>query len=63
MSVSERSSVRKEHTWLPLPSKITLLVAIALGFMLLHVVAGLLLLPSGSGLITPQEQASVSSSD
>jgi hypothetical protein len=63
MSISERTPVRKEQTWLPLPSRITLLVAIACGFMLLHLVAGVLLLPSGSGPVTPQEQASVSSSD
>jgi hypothetical protein len=63
MSISERRPVRKERNWLPLPGKITLLVAIACGFMLLHIVAGVLLLPSGSGLVTPQEQASVSSAD
>ena len=63
MSISDRTSEHKAHSWLPLPGKITLLVAIAIGFMLLHLAAGVLLLPSGSGLVTPHEQASVSSTD
>ena len=63
MSISERTPLRSERTRLPLPSKIKLLVAIAFGFMLFHIVAGVLLLPSGSGPVTPQAQASMLSSD
>lgn len=63
MSINERAPVREARTWLPLPSKITLLVAIACGFMLLHIVAGMLLLPSGSGPVTPPERAIGSSTD
>jgi hypothetical protein len=45
------------------PGEITLLAMIAFGFMLLHIVAGTLLLPGSSGVVTPQEQASLSSTD
>jgi hypothetical protein len=63
MSISERASERKESTRLPVLSEIKLLGLVAFGFLILHVLAGMLLLPSGSGLVTPQEQASVSSTD
>jgi hypothetical protein len=63
MSISERSPERKAHIRLPKPGEITLLAMIALAFLLLHVVAGVLMLPGSSGLVTPQEQGSVSSTD
>ncbi len=63
MSISERTPLRKPQGWLPLPSRITLLVAIACGFMLLHLIAGVLLLPRGSALVMPNERSSMSPSD
>jgi hypothetical protein len=63
MSISEKTSEPKASVRLPRPGEITLLAMIALGFLLLHVLAGVLLLPNSSGLIAPQEQASVSSTD
>jgi hypothetical protein len=67
MSISERTPTRKAGFRLSMPGEIAVLAAIASGFLLLHVLAGTLMLPSGSGLVTPQEQASeqasVSSAD
>jgi hypothetical protein len=63
MSVSEKTSQCKARFGLSMPGEITLLALVAGGFLLLHVLAGMLMLPSGSGLVTPQEQASVSSGD
>lgn len=63
MSINESNSTRKQRFGLSMPGEIALLAAVACGFLLLHVVVGTLMLPSGSGLVTPQEQASLSSSD
>jgi hypothetical protein len=63
MSISERTSARKRRFHLSMPGEIALLAAVAGGFLLLHVLAGALMLPGGSGLVTPQEQASLSSAD
>jgi hypothetical protein len=63
MSISERNSARKERTRPSMPGEITLLAVVAGAFFLLHVLAGTLMQPSGSGLVTPQEQANVSSAD
>jgi hypothetical protein len=62
MSISEKTSERKAGFRLPMPGEIAVLAAIAGGFLLLHVLAGTLMLPSGSGLVTPQEQANVQAS-
>jgi hypothetical protein len=62
MSISERNSARKRFR-LPMPGEITLLAVVAGGFLLLHVLAGTLMLPSGGSAMTPQGQASVSSAD
>ena len=58
MSIGERTPAPRVRFRLPVPGEIALLAAIACGFLLLHVLAGTLMLPSGSGLVTPQEQAS-----
>ena len=63
MSISEKTPERKAGFRLSMPGEIALLVLIAGGFLLLHVLVGTLMLPSGSGLVTPQEQASLSSAD
>ena len=63
MSIGERTSERKQRFRLSMPGEITLLAAVAGGFLLLHVLAGALMLPGGSDLATPLEQASVSSAD
>jgi hypothetical protein len=67
MSISERTPERTSATRarfrLSMPGEIALLAAIACGFLLLHVLVGTLMLPSGSGPVTPQERASLSSSD
>ena len=63
MSISERTPARKARFRLSMRGEIALLAAIAGGFLLLHVLAGTLLLPSGSDVVTPQEQANVSSTD
>ncbi|MBV9462499.1 MAG: hypothetical protein JO141_33990 [Bradyrhizobium sp.] len=63
MSISEPTPATKTRLRLSMPGEIALLAAIACGFLLLHVLAGTLLLPSGSGPVTPQEQASLSSAD
>jgi len=63
MSISERTPERKAGFRLSMTGEIALLVLIAGGFLLLHVLAGTLMLPSGSSVVTPQEQASLSSSD
>jgi hypothetical protein len=63
MSISEKTSQRKAGFRLSMPGEIALLALIACGFLLLHVLSGTLMLPRGSGLVTPQEQASLSSAD
>jgi hypothetical protein len=63
MSIGEKTPERRPGFRLPRPGEITLLAMIAFGFMLLHIVAGTLLLPNSSGVVTPQEQASLSSTD
>jgi hypothetical protein len=63
MSISEKTSERKARFRLSMPGEIGLLALVACGFLLLHVLVGTLMLPSGSGLVTPQEQASLSSAD
>jgi hypothetical protein len=45
------------------PGDVTLLAVIGFGVLLLHVVAGAQLLSGSADLVTPQEQASVSSAD
>lgn len=62
MSISEKTSERKAGFRLSMPGEIALLALIAGGFLLLHVLAGTLMLPSGSSLVTPQEQANVQAS-
>jgi hypothetical protein len=63
MSTSEKTPERKAGFRLSVPGEIALLALVACGFLLLHVLVGTLMLPSGSGLVTPQEQASLSSAD
>jgi hypothetical protein len=67
MSISEKTPERKAGVRLSMPGEIGLLALVAGGFLLLHVLAGTLMLPSGSNLVTPQqqanEQASASSAD
>jgi hypothetical protein len=63
MSISERTPARKARFRLSVPGEIALLAAIAGGFLLLHVLAGTMMLPNGSNVVTPQEQASLSSAD
>ena len=63
MSISERTPATKSRFRLSIPGEIALLAAIAGGFLLLHVLAGTLMLPSGSGPVTPREQARMSSTD
>jgi len=63
MSISERTPARIARFRLSMPGEIALLALVACGFLLLHVLVGTLMLPSGSGLVTPQEQASLSSAD
>jgi hypothetical protein len=63
MSISEKTPERKQRFGLSMPGEIALLALVAGGFLLLHLLAGTLMLPSGSGPVTPQEQASVSSTD
>jgi hypothetical protein len=62
MSISEKTSERKAGFRLSMPGEIGLLALVAGGFLLLHVLAGTLMLPSGSNLVTPQEQANVQAS-
>jgi hypothetical protein len=62
MSISEKPLDGKSR-FLSISGEIAVLAAIAGAFLLLHVLAGTLMLPSGSGLVTPQEQASLSSAD
>jgi hypothetical protein len=63
MSISEKNPQRRAAFRLSMPGEIALLALVAGGFLLLHVLAGTLMLPSGSGVVTPQEQASLSSAD
>jgi hypothetical protein len=63
MSISEKTSEGKAGFRLSMPGEIALLALVACGFLLLHVLAGTLMLPSGGNLVTPQEQASLSSAD
>jgi hypothetical protein len=63
MSISEKTPERKAGFRLSMPGEIALLALVAGGFLLLHVLAGALMLPSGSSVVTPQEQASLSSAD
>jgi hypothetical protein len=63
MSISEKTPGRKAGFRLSMPGEIALLALIAGGFLLLHVLAGALMLPSGSSVVTPQEQANLSSAD
>jgi hypothetical protein len=46
MSVAERSSVRKSAVRFPDLSETTLLVAIAVGFLVLHLLTAILLMPA-----------------
>lgn len=62
MSVSDRNSPRNEPARWPVGRQITLLLLIAAGFLLLHVLAGTLLLPAGNGP-PPQERARASFTD
>jgi hypothetical protein len=63
MSISERTPPRKARFGLPISGEIALLAAVACAFLLLPVLAGTLMLPSDSSLVTPQGLASVSSAD
>jgi|HubBroStandDraft_6_1064221.scaffolds.fasta_scaffold941461_1 hypothetical protein len=62
MSISEKTPEHKVGFRLSMPGEIGLLALVAGGFLLLHVLAGTLMLPSGSNLVTPQEQANVQAS-
>jgi len=62
MSISEKTSERKAGFRLSMPGEIALLALDACGFLLLHVLVGTLMLPSGSGLVTPREQSNVQAS-
>jgi hypothetical protein len=58
MSIVERKPVRQSPVRLPGLNQNMVLGAIAAGFLVLHILAGALLLPaSGSGPETPQENA------
>ena len=59
MSIDEKNSERKARFGLSMRGEIALLALVAGGFLLLHVLAGTLMLPRGSGLVAPQEQANV----
>jgi hypothetical protein len=49
MSISERSTPRKSIIRLPEVSEITLLIVIAIGFLVLHVLTATLLMPAATG--------------
>ncbi|GIQ77711.1 hypothetical protein [Bradyrhizobium sp. RD5-C2] len=60
MSVTERSSTRKSVIRLPEVSEITLLVAIAIGFLVLHFLTATLLMPAATAdAAAPQEARAV----
>jgi hypothetical protein len=63
MSTSEGTSTRKEPVRLPVLSETALLAIIAFGFLMLHILIGVLLLPGRSDPSTPQQQPRVSFSD
>ena len=63
MSISEKSPERNSRFRPSMSGEIAVLAAVAGGFLLLHVLVGTLMLPSGDGVTTPQEQASLSSAD
>jgi hypothetical protein len=63
MSISDKNPESKSRFGLSMSGEIAVLAVVAGGFLLLHVLAGTLMLPSGSGPVTPQEQASLPSAD
>jgi hypothetical protein len=62
MSASEEQSRGRSSTRTGVPSETTLLVAIAIGFLILHILAGVILLRPSSESVAPQP-ASLSSDD
>ncbi|GKQ51571.1 hypothetical protein [Bradyrhizobium sp. Ce-3] len=60
MSITDRSSTRKSVIRLPEVSEITLLVAIAIGFLVLHILTATLLMPAATAdAAAPQEVRAV----
>jgi hypothetical protein len=58
MSMNERLSQAKWSARLPVPSEKLLITIIAIGFLFLHVLAGMILQRAAAGeTVTPQEQA------
>ncbi|WP_338692540.1 hypothetical protein V5279_41480 [Bradyrhizobium sp. 26S5] len=49
MSIGERSTTRKSIIRLPEISEITLLIVIAIGFLVLHILTATLLMPAAAG--------------
>ena len=62
MSASEEPSRGRSSAATGVPSEKTLLAAIAIGFLMLHILAGVILLRPSSESVAPQP-ASVSSGD
>jgi hypothetical protein len=62
MSIDKKTPESKARFGMTMQGEIALLALVAGGFLLLHVLAGTMMLPSGSGLVIPQEQASVHAS-
>jgi len=57
MLVNERPLPRKLSIQLPLPGEMALLTTVAIAFLILHVLAGTLLLKApASAAVTPQQQ-------
>ncbi len=58
MLVNERLGQRKLSTRLRMPSEMTLVVTVAIAFLILHILAGVILLRTpANGAITPRNQA------
>ena len=56
MSISEEAERKRRVQW-PMPSEDALLVAVAAGFLILHILAAAILMPaSAKGPMTPQEE-------
>ena len=64
MTMNERLAQGKSSVRLPVPSEKVLIATIAIAFLFLHVVAGVILQRAAAdGTVTPQEQARPSSYD
>jgi hypothetical protein len=64
MSIAERPPARRSPIRLFALNEITVLGLIAVGFLVVHILAGILLLPAAAGgSVTPREDTSTSFTD